>query len=129
MTTRINHPEVLDDLEFLARAAEIIFDLEEIHHGLARSEKQEALAAAEREASRWEGRRQAQMAACADVAACSDARCRRSKSCTTLRWIAAKAEAARRRLAVEQAKWPTPEPEHAPAPRADKKKGRTGVRP
>jgi len=69
------------------------------------------------------------MAACADVAACSDARCRRSKSCTTLRWIAAKAEAARRRLAVEQAKWPAPEPEHAPAPRADKKKGRTGVRP
>ena len=129
MTTRINHPDVLDDLAFLARAAEIIFDLTELHRGLARSEKQEALAAAAREASRWERRRQSQIVACVDVATCSDRRCRRCKSCTTLRWISAKAEAACRRLAVEQAKCPTPEPEHAPAPRADKKKGRTGVRP
>ena len=129
MTTQINHPDVLDDLAFLARAAEIVSDLTEIHHGLARSEKQEALAAAEREASRWEERRQAQIVACADVATCSDRRCRRRKSCTALHWISAKAEAARRRLAVEQAKWPTPAPEHTPASRADKKKGRTGVRP
>lgn len=129
MTTWINHSDVLDDLEFLARAAAIIFDLTELHHSRARSEKQEVLAAAEREASRWEQRRQAQIVKCVDVATCSDRRCRRSKTCTTLRWISAKAEAARRRLAVEQTKWPTPEPEHAPAPRAHKKKGRTGVRP
>ena len=129
MTTRINHPDALDDLAFLARAAEIIFDLTELHHSLSESEKQEVLAAAEREASRWEERKQTQIVACVDVATCSDARCRRSKSCTTLRWISAQSQAARQRLAVEQAKWPTPEPEHAPAPRADKKKGRTGVRP
>jgi len=127
MNTRSNQAD--DDFQFLAKAAEIISNLKEIERRAALSEKRAALAAAEREACDWEERRQLQIAKCADAAACTDLRCRRSKRCRALRWISSKAEAARLRLAAERAKWPAPDPEAAPPPGADKKKGRTGVRP
>ena len=122
--TTFYHPDLDDDLAFLAVAAKIVFDIEERLQRLAMSEKRDALLAAEREVSRWEERGQAQSLACANVAACTDRRCRRRKLCAARHWIAS-----RLRLAAEQAKWPAHEREAAPLPQVGQKKGRTGVRP
>jgi hypothetical protein len=129
MINRSDPPDPLDELEFLKQVASVLSAIGENAQRNFMMHERDALTAAERAAARWEERRQAQLARCADAGACPDRRCRRTKHCAALRWISAKARTAHARLAAERAKWPAPPAAETAVPDANKDKGRTGVRP
>ena len=117
---RRSYPDLsgaVENVRFLMKAVEVVSSLSKMRRDLALSEKQEALAVAQREVSRWEERRQAQITACTDAAACSSRRCRRAGQCKALRWMAAQAVAAQARLAAARAALPAPEEEAPPRSR------------
>ena len=131
MPSRSDTSQVLHDLQHLLKVQEILATLSDIRQKRELLEKQQSLAAAEQAVCQWEERRQAAAIRCADTPACFDLRCRRRKCCMAQRWLSSKAETAQARLAAERAKWPAaaPETDAAPPAAADKRKGRTGVRP
>jgi hypothetical protein len=126
-----NDPDEFNDLEFLQKAADILFNLDQIHFGVppgSKDGKPRCVIIAEHDLAWWEGCRTSVLRTCDNIGKCADLRCRRRKRCHKLDWVTLQVEASRTRLASLQATWPTAR--RAPDPPQERnKKGRTGVRP
>jgi len=119
-----------DDLEALKQAADILYNLDQIHFGVpphSKDGKPRCVIIAESDLAWWEELRAYRVRSCSDVGTCADLRCRRRKHCGKVDRLTLRVEQARARLAALQATWlarnPTPEPPGAC------EKGRTEVRP
>jgi hypothetical protein len=129
-STRFDDPDELDDLEFLKKAADILFNLDQTYFGVppgSKDGKPRCVIIAENDLAWWEGCRTAVLRACGNIGKCPDLRCRRRKCCQKLNWVTSNIEALHKRLAAMQATWSTVKPTSNPSP--EHKKGRTGVRP
>jgi hypothetical protein len=123
MPKRFDPARMIDDVVFLRKAHEVLNSLARMRHEQLLEEKEQALAAAERDVARWHARRETKPAQCALPAGCTDARCRRARSCKALPMIASKVAAAEMRLAAERARWPAPEGDALPSQSAAETRG------
>ncbi len=126
-----NEPGDVDDLEFLVKAADILFNLHQIDFGVpagSKDGKPRCVIIAEHDLAWWEERRTSVRRACSAIGKCADLRCRRRQRCQKLERVTLEVEASRARLAAWQAASPAAVRPPDPPP-AGNKKGRTGVRP